>query len=621
MHNGLSHHHVNSLLKEGYILYVGTYNGLTIYNLRNRTSKKINASKGLAGNSILNLANDKDKLIIGTDKGVSFYSKKEGKISNFQIKFYKDHYYAVDKILVTEKAIYVIFLSFEFNIFRFDKKLLSWENIKLNSLNKKLEEFITFTSLKNYVYLLDSQNNLYRYEDKYQSRLEEVILNNKNYIIKEIKEKEGEIPFPHRTKKMLFTYDNNLYVVFYNNIYEYNFKNQKLRFAGSLFFNYSQKFNKLILKNNKIYFQLTDDSVWIRFYTLNKVEEGKIKLNQPVYFNKSILSIVDNLVFLCANNKIYQLNLETNLLKKWIDKECNIYPYSDYFSVFFIPVTGTKKIAYFFQTIDYPGIFEPNLSMINFLDKSIKKIDLPDWLIKELFNEDIFQNSWRILSFKKYLNKNKVIFSFFPLSENEPNSSPKEETEKKVEFDLVNEVWGNKMSIKEDKKSDNQINEYFCNEKFTFKNKFFKKTRCKINITNGKKWILKGPINYNENEKLRLIKKNPSGKDKIFYFPEKVSLIPYNTEAFPMYKYEGRQNGFSMYYYKTINLAKVNKDDIYIATNVGLYVFNTKNFSWKIITTDDGLVSNNVLNFAIDDENKIILAITEGGLSIVTLKN
>lgn len=46
-----------------------------------------------------------------------------------------------------------------------------------------------------------------------------------------------------------------------------------------------------------------------------------------------------------------------------------------------------------------------------------------------------------------------------------------------------------------------------------------------------------------------------------------------------------------------------------------------KNFSWKIITTDNGLVSNNVLNLAVDNENKIILAITEGGLSLITLEN
>jgi hypothetical protein len=256
--------------------------------------------------------------------------------------------------------------------------------------------------------------------------------------------------------------------------------------------------------------------------------------------------------------------------------------------------------------------FEPDLSVINFLDKSIKKIELPDWLNKELLDKD--DNSWQILMFEKYQEKSKVIFSFFP-------SNPKEKTTREVEINLINENWS-KMSSSIDKKNNQQVKKYFCNQKFNFKGKVFEESSCNTDLINDKKWVLKGPSNYfNRSEKLRLIKKNSSGRDQVFYFPEKVSLIPYSTEAFPSYKYEGRQNGFLIYYYKAINSVKVDKENIYIATNVGLYVFNTKNFSWKIITTDNGLVSNNVLNLAVDNERKIILAITEGGLSLITLEN
>jgi len=623
MHNGLTHHHVTSLLKEEDTLYVGTYNGLSIYNLRNNTSKKITVDKGLAGNTILSLANDGDRLVIGTDNGLSFYDKKTGKISNFQLKIenYINSYPSVDKIIVTEKAIHVILSIYRDDLlFRFDKKTLSWEKISTDGLKEHNFSFgiVSLAHIKNYVYLMDKKNNLYRYEDKNQSKVEKININNGNDFFDEIKEKERQFPFPRSTKKILFGYDDSLYVIFYDTVYSYNSKNQKLEFEIKLLdysydYDYKYIFNKYIVKNSKIYFQLSNDSVWMRFFDFNnKFKRGKIELNHPVYFNKSIVSIVNNLAFICADNKIYQLNLERNLLKKWLDKECNIHPYSSSINSFFTPIPKTNKIFYFFQKLEFPMIFEPDLSVINFLDRSIKKIELPDWLNKELLDKD--DNSWQILMFEKYQEKSKVIFSFFP-------SNPKEKTTREVEINLINENWS-KMSSSIDKKNNQQVKKYFCNQKFNFKGKVFEESSCNTDLINDKKWVLKGPSNYfNRSEKLRLIKKNSSGRDQVFYFPEKVSLIPYSTEAFPSYKYEGRQNGFLIYYYKAINSVKVDKENIYIATNVGLYVFNTKNFSWKIITTDNGLVSNNVLNLAVDNEKKIILAITEGGLSLITLEN
>jgi hypothetical protein len=613
MHNGLTHHHVTSLLKEEDTLYVGTYNGLSIYNLRNNTSKKITVDKGLAGNTILSLANDGDRLVIGTDDGLSFYDKKTGKISNFQLKIenYINSYPSVDEIIVTEKAIHVKLLTHPDNLlFRFDKKTLSWEKINTDGLKEYNLSFVSLAHIKNYVYLMDNKNNLYRYEDKNQSKIEKININNGDDFFDGIKEKERQFPFPHSTKKILFGYDDSLHVIFYDTVYSYNSKNQKLKFEIKLLdysydYDYKYIFNKYIVKNSKIYFQLSNDSVWMRFFDFNnKFKRGKIELNHPVYFNESIVSIVNNLAFICADNKIYQLNLERNLFKKWLDKEC--------VDSVFTPIPQTNKIFYFFQKSKFPMIFEPDLSVINFLDKSIKKIELPNWLNKELLNKD--NNSWQILMFEKYQEKSKVIFSFFP-------SNPKEKTTREVEINLINENWS-KMSSSIDKKNNQQVNQYLCNQKFNFKGKVFEESSCNTDLINDKKWVLKGPSNYfNRSEKLRLIKKNSSGRDQVFYFPEKVSLIPYSTEAFPSYKYEGRQNGFLIYYYKAINSVKVDKENIYIATNVGLYVFNTKNFSWKIITTDNGLVSNNVLNLAVDNENKIILAITEGGLSLITLEN
>jgi len=84
-----------------------------------------------------------------------------------------------------------------------------------------------------------------------------------------------------------------------------------------------------------------------------------------------------------------------------------------------------------------------------------------------------------------------------------------------------------------------------------------------------------------------LIKKDYFGKDEVFYFPETIPL-PYSP--------------FKNFFKKSINAATIRGDKISIGTNVGLYIFDTKTYSWKIISGNDGLISNNVLNFVVDDE-------------------
>lgn len=107
MANGLGNEVVYFFIKKGNIFYIGTQDGFTIYNLLNRTSKKISINKGPVNEANIILADDEDKIIVGTLNGLAFYDIKTGRITNFKEELADNlESYSVNRILVTDKAIY-----------------------------------------------------------------------------------------------------------------------------------------------------------------------------------------------------------------------------------------------------------------------------------------------------------------------------------------------------------------------------------------------------------------------------------------------------------------------------------------------------------------------------------
>jgi len=596
MANGLGNNTVTSLVKKDNILYIGTQDGFTLYDLLNHTGKKISVNEGLVNGANIVLAEDKDKIIVGTFDGLSFYDTKTKEITNFKAELADNSTsYSVNKILVTDKAIYGIVLASAHSsggVFRFDKTTKSWERFGVNAFIKNPDQyprvdFFNLIAVGNNIYVANDKD-VYKYEDKAQGEWEKL-----DGIFDILKKERPESLNVFINK--IFNYNNNLFLISDSSIYKYDFENKKL---VKIYPNFTEGLNplyqtsgNLIIKNNKIYFRKNNDLFWIRWFDLDTFKTSGINLDRPYFFDK-VMAIIDNNAFICADEKIYQLNFSNNTFKKWLDQKCSTISSDDNF--LFQPIPKTDKIVYYYQSCGM-GCSEPQLSLINFTDQSVKKIDLPANLKKELTNESNGLN-WMNLSAKKYLG-NKILFSFGIID------SPK-----KIEFNIDTQSWGQIISSLT-KEEAFQKNKYFCNPMFTFENQVFKDGQsCQLGVTtDGVNWVLSEPIWENKSEKLKLIKKSPFRKDEVFNFPEKISL-PYSP--------------FENFYKKNVNTAIINKDKIYIATNVGFYIFDTKTYSWKIISTNDGLISNNVSNFAIDDKNNIILAITEGGgLSLITLRN
>ena len=84
MTQGLSNHTTTSLAKKGNILYIGTQDGFTIFDLSSRQAKKISVSKGLVNGANIFLALDGDILWIGTFDGLSRYDTISGQITNYK---------------------------------------------------------------------------------------------------------------------------------------------------------------------------------------------------------------------------------------------------------------------------------------------------------------------------------------------------------------------------------------------------------------------------------------------------------------------------------------------------------------------------------------------------------
>jgi len=118
------------------------------------------------------------------------------------------------------------------------------------------------------------------------------------------------------------------------------------------------------------------------------------------------MAIINDRAFIFGYKEIYQLTFGDNTFEKWLDQGCSFISFDN--NYLFQPILNTDKIVYYYQTCGM-GCAKPQLSIINFSDQSVKKIDLPIELKNKLIN-NIHGFNWMKLSVKKYLH-HKILFS------------------------------------------------------------------------------------------------------------------------------------------------------------------------------------------------------------------
>ncbi len=122
--NGLPNRFIKVIKSDGKRVWIGTANGLAIYDLNKKKITKITTKNGLVGNYITSIGIDKNYVWIGSDKGLSRYDIRKKKFLNFTKKDgLPDNY--ITAIAVTKNFIWVG--TKMWGIARYDKITKNWK--------------------------------------------------------------------------------------------------------------------------------------------------------------------------------------------------------------------------------------------------------------------------------------------------------------------------------------------------------------------------------------------------------------------------------------------------------------------------------------------------------------
>lgn len=145
MSKGLGNFTTTSLAKKGNVLFIGTQDGFTRYDLATRKAKKVSVPEGLVNGANIYLALDGEDLWVGTFDGVSRYNVATEKIDNFKTELADNTtQYSVSKVLVTPKSVYVTVLANAYSpgsLSRYDKETKTWERWGPSSFLSKIDQY------------------------------------------------------------------------------------------------------------------------------------------------------------------------------------------------------------------------------------------------------------------------------------------------------------------------------------------------------------------------------------------------------------------------------------------------------------------------------------------------
>lgn len=589
MMDGLGNATATAIEKKGDVVYIGTQDGFTIFNLKTREAEKVSVSEGLVNGSNISLALDGDILSIGTFRGISLYNTSN---KTFENHASEDAPWAtqlsINGVYNTPNATYFLAPAHAYSaggVIRFDKSSTTKNNYSVGAFGKsdRFDPF-NFVYVDGKVYVSD-QKQIWVANDVTDQIWEEVVIKDKvmaeiqnnsdNLIVKPIGEIEGKLLILaySESSNYLLTLDpgDNDVSLIYPDLKNMHSTNILLQ---SQFIQY---------KDGNLWFtKFNDEDVWM--YTLNvkTFEVSKIKINRPSQFNQ-VLSIINNNPIIWTNKGI----IEYNILEKRFDglfKEKSLLSGTSDGGVSYLnPIKGTNKIFLFSQLCGM-GCNDPNLVLFNYDDKSSRKVDLSDELkdiISPQGNEvgNPFNVVWKSTDGQKYgfeliSGDNKYAF-----------------------LDLNGESWTFGNSLPEGGSLTGLSiggGGYMCNLNFEYsKENGFSATDCIGSGTESEnyEWAI-------ESNNLYQIDKKSKAKVKLDYPVTDPAYSPFEDWDFT----------------PRINKITYVQGNLWVASTRGLSKYDIGTSQWRLFDVKDGLPTIDVKSIMVDEN--IVWATTEwGGLT------
>ncbi len=195
--DGLSGIYTGSLVKKDNFLYIGSYGGVTIFDVTTKRIKRLSVDQGLVGGSNVELTLDGEDLWVGTSDGVSLYNTKTGELRNFQSELEPSSTIFSSTLgEITENSVFVYISSNVGSpgaVARWDKNRKRWDswNYKTFGLSSPYDLFgVAIKEINNEVYAIH-KNWIKKWSD--EERIWKDFLENSDEIRKTFVERQKRI--------------------------------------------------------------------------------------------------------------------------------------------------------------------------------------------------------------------------------------------------------------------------------------------------------------------------------------------------------------------------------------------------------------------------------------------
>lgn len=591
MTDGLSDVSANSLIKSGDILYVGSQDGFTKFNLKNNKAEKISVKEGLPNGSNIKLAADGNFIWVATFDGLARYDKNSGEIKSYKQELLNSAtQWGVSSLWVTNNSVYANMPAHAEStggIARYDKASGTWEQYSLEAFGKageynRLDIFGTGTAGNRVIVAENSA--LWQAEDKNNTTWEHVPnpVGENTYddygLIRTIVD-QGNTARILTSKGFLFDYnpDNKTAEL----VYPVKTHSPNLLSGAG---------NFGITNDKKIWFHPVsyprdENDPWLRWFDTSDFSSQSFTLKGRPQSFSGIISVIDNTAILSTFDGLWRYDLKEEKLER-IALPLSITS-NEMSNLAFQPIPGSTQVLVINQgcgiSCDKPEIF-----ILDYPANAVKAVAL----LPEMKTADGQYTPVLFKSFEE--GKPKIQFGY----ENQMGI-----------INLEDLSW----SIKEEEHTLDayQPSLVMCNKNYKFaeNSNTFTTFSCNDKVENeAYEWTYDKDDQDYEIEAL-VQKSKHSGdilRSPVPLGPEKYS--PFGTAAEGSALAKGRFKGI-MYAEKKI----------FILTERGLSIYDPEKDSWRVITTEDGLVSNDIDSIAIKDN--VLYAVSHwGGFSVIPLK-
>lgn len=558
MAEGLSDYITTDLVKKGDVLYIGTQDGITIWNLATGKGRKLSVAQGLPSGANIILEEDGKYIWIGTFDGLARLDTEANNLEIFRKEFAinENEKININSIAVTDDYVY------------FSVAASAYSSGSVTRYNKNTSEWNKYTAAE-----FGDNTQYARIDAMGMCNVNDGVFFTEDKSLWKISNLSETVP------SKVFTAGFNDYIQFDilcsgNNVL---FKTDKNTFVYEA---------EKVRSANK-----TTDSALMTQYDKRKEQSDYTVIFGDLFYGSfgKMLGVIDNNIYLSASKGFWVYNTTANKLTQIaIPTELGLDSMSDFV---FWPIEKSNKFVIGEQTCGM-GCAAPVFIVCEYPSNNCSKLAMPTEAVKLIGPEGTvgggeFGYFGLITDYIK--GKDKLVFKVNIL--NKTNW---------VVLDGKSLKWSVEENFKAEENSADTGGE-FCVNDSSFLFKLGALTADKIYCVGKERSVNVGDYQYKFDQKSGALRVGKNGAQEILNAPmSKAKYVPFNDQS-----WDNPQ----------LNKLKALDKKVYYATNRGLWVFDTTAGTWNLLSVDDGLLSNDVLDFWITGNKMTVL--TSAGVSLV----